>query len=59
MVDVKTKLAALGWDLPQPSKPVACYVPVVQTGNLLLVSGQLPMRDGNLIATGAVPSPIL
>lgn len=58
MVDVKTKLAALGWDLPQPSKPVACYVPVVQTGNLLLVSGQLPMRDGNLIATGAVPSAV-
>ncbi|MAX26210.1 MAG: LysR family transcriptional regulator [Phycisphaeraceae bacterium] len=56
MADVKAKLAELGWTLPQPSKPVACYVPVVQTGNLLVVSGQLPMVDGKVTATGAVPS---
>lgn len=58
MVDVPAKLAQLGWTLPQPSKPVAAYVPVVQTGNLLIVSGQLPMRDGKLMASGAVPSAV-
>ncbi len=58
MADVKAKLAELGWTLPQPSQPVACYVPVVQTGNLLVVSGQLPMVDGKVTATGAVPSAV-
>lgn len=58
MVDVIAKLAELGWELPAPSKPVAVYVPVVQTGNLLFVSGQLPMRDGKLMATGTVPSKV-
>jgi enamine deaminase RidA (YjgF/YER057c/UK114 family) len=58
MVDVPAQLMTLGWTLPQPSKPVAAYVPVVQTGNLLVISGQLPMRDGKLMATGAVPSAV-
>jgi enamine deaminase RidA (YjgF/YER057c/UK114 family) len=33
---------------------VGTYVPAVRTGNLLFVSGQLPMRDGKLTATGRV-----
>ncbi len=49
-------LAKLGLALPVPPKPVASYVPSVRTGNLLIVSGQLPFRDGKLIATGKVPS---
>jgi len=55
MLDVKAKLAAMGRTLPEPVKPVAVYVPVIQSGDLLVVSGQLPMRDGKLLATGAVP----
>ena len=46
------KLAELGLKLPQVAKPVAAYVPVVRTGNLVYTSGQLPLRDGSLIATG-------
>ncbi|MSR44417.1 MAG: RidA family protein [Phycisphaerales bacterium] len=49
-------LAQLGLALPIAPKPVASYVPAVRTGNLLIVSGQLPFRDGKLIATGKVPS---
>jgi enamine deaminase RidA (YjgF/YER057c/UK114 family) len=46
------KLAELGLKLPEVVKPVAAYVPVVRTGNLVYTSGQLPLRNGSLIATG-------
>jgi enamine deaminase RidA (YjgF/YER057c/UK114 family) len=46
------KLAELGLKLPEVAKPVAAYVPVVRTGNLVYTSGQLPLRNGSLIATG-------
>ncbi|MDA0803248.1 MAG: RidA family protein [Planctomycetota bacterium] len=49
-------LQALGLTLPAAPKPVAAYVPGVRTGNLVFVSGQLPMKDGALLATGPVPS---
>ncbi|MHC4909926.1 MAG: RidA family protein [Planctomycetota bacterium] len=49
------RLAELGHELPAAPKPVASYVPAVRTGNLLFVSGQVPFKDGELIATGAVP----
>jgi len=48
------RLKALGLELPPAPKPVGSYVPAVRTGNLLFVSGQLPMRDGKLVATGKV-----
>jgi len=48
------KLRALGLKLPPATKPVGAYVPAVRTGNLVFVSGQLPMRDGELIAKGRV-----
>ncbi|MBM4008515.1 MAG: RidA family protein [Planctomycetes bacterium] len=51
-------LANLGLVLPSAPKPVASYVPCVRTGNLLIVSGQLPFRDGKLLATGLVPDPV-
>ncbi len=49
-------LAALGMSLPTAPKPVAAYVPYSKVGDLVFVSGQLPMRDGALLATGPVPS---
>ncbi|TDO35812.1 enamine deaminase RidA (YjgF/YER057c/UK114 family) [Kribbella sp. VKM Ac-2527] len=48
------KLAELGLKLPDVAKPVAAYVPAIRTGNLVYTSGQLPLRDGTLIATGKV-----
>jgi enamine deaminase RidA (YjgF/YER057c/UK114 family) len=46
------KLAELGLKLPEVAKPVAAYVPAMRTGNLVYTSGQLPLREGTLIATG-------
>lgn len=48
------RLAELGLSVPEVSKPVAAYVPAVRTGNYVYTSGQLPMRDGQLITTGKV-----
>lgn len=48
------KIAELGLELPEVVKPLAAYVPTVRTGNLVYTSGQLPMVDGNLAATGKV-----
>ena len=55
-MSVEAKLANLGLSLPTPPKPVAAYIPCVRTGNLVVVSGQLPMAAGKLLATGPVPS---
>lgn len=48
------RLAALGLTLPQVAKPVAVYVPAVRTGDHVYTSGQLPMVEGSLAATGKV-----
>ncbi|MDQ4037976.1 MAG: RidA family protein [Actinomycetota bacterium] len=48
------RLAELGISLPSVAAPVAAYVPVVQTGPLVFVSGQLPWVDGALPRTGKV-----
>lgn len=57
-MDIRAKLASLNLALPPAPKPVAVYVPAVRTGNLIFVSGQLPMSQGKLIATGCVPSAV-
>ena len=46
---IATKLAELGLELPQAAAPVAAYVPVVEVGGLLHISGQLPFRDGRIV----------
>lgn len=45
-MDIETKLKELDLELPAVSMPAANYVPVQKAGNLLVVSGQLPMKDG-------------
>lgn len=42
-------LEELGLTLPQAAAPIAAYVPVVEAGGLLHVSGQLPFKDGAVI----------
>jgi len=51
---IDERLAELGAVLPEVVKPVAAYVPAVVTGSLVYTSGQLPMVDGALPATGKV-----
>ena len=46
------RLVAMGVTLPLAAAPVANYVAAVVTGNLLVVSGQLPLVEGRLITTG-------
>jgi len=48
------RLAELGLAVPEVAKPVASYIPAVRSGNHVFTSGQLPMRDGELITTGKV-----
>ncbi len=52
--DAYARLAELGLTLPQVVPPLAAYVPAVQSGNHVYVSGQLPMVDGKLPAVGRV-----
>ena len=48
------RLAELGLTVPEVATPVAAYIPAVRSGHHVFTSGQLPMRDGQLIATGKV-----
>jgi enamine deaminase RidA (YjgF/YER057c/UK114 family) len=54
MSAVEDRLAELGLEVPEVAAPVAAYVPVVQDGNLVYTSGQLPLVGGKLAATGKV-----
>jgi enamine deaminase RidA (YjgF/YER057c/UK114 family) len=49
---IDLKLAELGITLPSPMAPVANYVPYVITGDLVIISGQLPAIDGKVAITG-------
>lgn len=51
---IDARLKSLGLTLPVASTPVANYVPYVRTGNLVFVSGQLPLQDGSLRYAGVV-----
>ena len=53
-MNVEKKLQEMQVDLPAMSAPKAMYVPVVQTGKLCFVSGQIPMLDGKLLYAGKV-----
>jgi enamine deaminase RidA (YjgF/YER057c/UK114 family) len=50
----EARLAALGLTLPAVTPPLAAYVPAVRTGDYVYTSGQLPVVDGQLLATGKV-----
>jgi len=51
-MSIRDRLAQLGLQLPASPKPQGWYVPVVRSGNLVFVSGQLPMEDGLVSVTG-------
>lgn len=50
----EARLSELGLQLPDVAAPLAAYVPAVKSGNLIFTAGQLPWRDGVLVATGKV-----
>ncbi|WP_069813331.1 RidA family protein [Streptomyces sp. TP-A0874] len=54
MTTVEERIAALGLTLPEVVPPLAAYVPAVRTGRYVHTSGQLPLVDGKLTATGKV-----
>ena len=51
---IDEKLESLGISLPTPPIPAGNYIPVVVTGNLAFVSGQIPLQDGKVAYTGKV-----
>ena len=48
----EARLKELGIELPPIGAAAGLYLPCVRTGNLLFISGQLPMKDGALARTG-------
>ena len=51
---IEEKIKSIGIKLPMPPNPAGSYIPVVKSGNLLFVSGQIPMEDGKVTFTGKV-----
>lgn len=52
-MSAEARVRELGLDLPPPATAAAgIYVPAVRTGNLVVISGQVPMRDGNVLGRG-------
>jgi len=49
---IEAKLAALGITLPTPAAPIANYIPYNISGKLVVISGQVPVRDGKIAFTG-------
>ena len=54
MSTIEQRLEEAGYALPSVSKPLAAYVPTMRDGNSIYTSGQLPLVDGQLAATGKV-----
>src|SRR5689334_7701149 len=54
MADAEARLQQLGITMNPPATPLGAYVPTVRAGNLVFVSGTLPMKDGKPLHTGKV-----
>jgi len=52
------RMATLQITLPTPAPAAANYVPYVVTGNCVYIAGQIPMRDGQIVHKGRVPSQV-
>jgi len=52
--DIDARLIELGITLPTPATPIGNFVPCVQSGSTLYVSGQVPRIDGKLAFVGKV-----
>ncbi|MGN6369905.1 MAG: RidA family protein [Phycisphaerae bacterium] len=56
MSQIDAALQRLNLTLPPAPKPVASYVPFVHAGNLIIISGQLPSKDGKVQFAGPIPT---
>jgi len=54
----EARLSDLGITVPDVVPPVAAYQPTARTGNLVFTAGQLPARDGEMIAVGKLGSDV-
>ncbi|QIK77234.1 RidA family protein [Nocardioides piscis] len=54
MMGAEARLAELGITVPEVVPPLAAYQPTARSGNLVFTAGQLPARDGEMIAVGKV-----
>jgi enamine deaminase RidA (YjgF/YER057c/UK114 family) len=57
-MSVESKIAELGLALPPVANPAGAYVPAIVSGNLVFTAGQIPLVDGQLMATGKVGAEI-
>ena len=55
-MNLSDKLQELNITIPPAGPSFGAYAPVKRVGDLVYVAGQLPMKDGKLLATGQVPS---
>lgn len=53
-MSIDERLKELGITLPPAPQPLGAYIPCVRSGNLLFLSGILPLREGKLLKTGRV-----
>jgi enamine deaminase RidA (YjgF/YER057c/UK114 family) len=53
-MSIEARAIELGLELPAAPKPLASYIPAVQVGELLFLSGVLPLRNGQLPVTGKI-----
>ena len=54
MMSPEDKLKKLGIELPEAPSPLGSYIPIVRTGNLVFLSGILPLIKGKLLRQGRV-----
>ncbi|EMM96054.1 endoribonuclease L-PSP [Leptospira interrogans serovar Zanoni str. LT2156] len=51
-MNILNKIESLGYKLPPPPQAIAAYIPANRSGNLVFTSGQLPLKEGQLILSG-------
>ena len=57
-MNIDNKLQELGIELPEPVKAVGNYIPALIFDKLISVSGQIPIKDGQVMFSGKVPEQI-
>jgi enamine deaminase RidA (YjgF/YER057c/UK114 family) len=55
-MNVSEKLKSMNITLPPVAGPFGAYIPAKKVGNLIFVAGQIPRKEGKIIAIGPIPS---